>query len=96
MSKPAICTNWHSPVVPEFCEEQTYVFIPVTTLTEIKDPSRDHAYVLPTNEVYVLSHDAKKLVKLGGIDTSKFAKKPEDVAILDEKLKKEVEQLANS
>lgn len=81
--------------VPDyFFEECNCIFQSIEKLPDIEKADCNHAYILPNNDVYVLNYEENKLVKLNGMDTSKFAKKPEDVSILDEKLKKAIEAIA--
>ncbi|MBO0441658.1 hypothetical protein [Candidatus Enterococcus ikei] len=64
MTKPKICNdNEKQPAVPEFCDFGFWE-VPVNSLSEIKEANRDHAYILPDNSVWVLSHDGKKFIQL--------------------------------
>ncbi|MEI5990389.1 hypothetical protein A5881_001882 [Enterococcus termitis] len=64
MVKPSICNdNKKRPKLPEFCAEGLWE-VPVNSLNEIKKADRDHAYILPDDSVWVLSHDGKKFIRL--------------------------------
>ncbi|MEI5990388.1 hypothetical protein A5881_001881 [Enterococcus termitis] len=64
MVKPSICNdNKKQPTVPDFCDYGDWE-VPVTDLTEIKQPNRDHAYILPDNSVWVLAYDGKSFAQV--------------------------------
>lgn len=64
MVKPTICNSDEKiPVLPEMCDTGLWE-VPVNSLSEIKKADRDHAYVLPDDTVWVLSHDGKKFIQL--------------------------------
>ncbi len=62
--KPAICnSDSKQPVLPVACPDD-YWQVRVDDLSEVMDPSRDHAYILPDNSVWVLSHDGAELIRI--------------------------------
>lgn len=64
MVKPTICnSDAKTPVIPEFCDDGLWE-VPVNSLSEIKKADRDHAYILPDNSVWVLSHDGKNFIQI--------------------------------
>ncbi|GCF92515.1 hypothetical protein NRIC_04060 [Enterococcus florum] len=64
MGKPYICgSDAQRPTVPAECDHD-YIFVPITKLNDVKKPDRNHAYVLPNNEAYILSNDGTRLVPL--------------------------------
>lgn len=64
MVKPIICNdNQAKPAFPEFCDDGLWE-VPVNSLSDIKVANRDHAYILPDNSVWVLSHDGKRFIQL--------------------------------
>lgn len=64
MVKPTICnSDAKTPVIPEFCDDGLWE-VPVNSLSEIKKADRDHAYILPDDSVWVLSHDGKNFIQL--------------------------------
>lgn len=64
MIKPTICNSGaKTPVIPEFCDDGLWE-VPVNSLSDIKKADRDHAYILPDDSVWVLSHDGKKFIQL--------------------------------
>lgn len=64
MVKPVICNATQTkPSLPEFCDDGFWE-VPVNSLSDIKEANRDHAYILPDNSVWVLSHDATRFIQL--------------------------------
>ncbi|MBL1226533.1 hypothetical protein [Enterococcus sp. BWR-S5] len=64
MKKPSICNDANQkPAFPEFCDDGLWE-VPVNSLSDIKVANRDHAYILPDNSVWVLSHDGKRFIQL--------------------------------
>lgn len=64
MVKPKICNdNEKQPSVPEFCDFGDWE-VPVNNLSEIKQPNRDHAYILPDDSLWVLTHDGKQFTPI--------------------------------
>lgn len=64
MVEPKICNNNDKqPSVPDFCDFGDWE-VPVKNLSDIKEPNRDHAYILPDNSVWVLSHDGKTFIAI--------------------------------
>lgn len=73
------------------------VLVRVNSLEEILKPRKDKAYILPNGEMYILDNEGKQLIKIGGsggnIDLTKYAKKPEDIDIMDPQLKAFIEEV---
>lgn len=73
------------------------VLVRVNSLEEILKPRKDKAYILPNGEMYILDNEGKQLIKIGGsdgnIDLTKYAKKPEDIDIMDPQLKEFIEEV---
>ncbi|MEI5994033.1 hypothetical protein [Candidatus Enterococcus mansonii] len=64
MTKPKICNDDEKqPAVPEFCGSGAWE-VPVNHLSEIKQPNRDHAYILPDDSVWVLAYDGKRFTPI--------------------------------
>lgn len=64
MVKSKICNdNEKQPSVPEFCDFGDWE-VPVSNLSEVKQPNRDHAYILPDNSLWVLTHDGKQFTPI--------------------------------
>ena len=64
--KPSICnSNKRSPVTPDDCPKE-YWLVRVNDLSEIREVSFNHAYILPDNSVWVWSHDGVRLILLNG------------------------------
>ncbi|WP_086350253.1 hypothetical protein [Candidatus Enterococcus clewellii] len=64
MKQPSICnSNQQKPSLPEFCDDGLWE-VPVDSLSDIKQANRDHAYILPDNTLWVLSHDGKRFIQL--------------------------------
>ncbi|OJG27639.1 hypothetical protein RU98_GL002342 [Enterococcus caccae] len=49
--------------MPEFCDFGDWE-VPVNNLSEIKQPNRDHAYILPDDSLWVLTHDGKRFTPI--------------------------------
>lgn len=49
--------------MPDFCDFGDWE-VPVENLSKIKQPNRDHAYILPDNSIWVLSHDGKNFIQI--------------------------------
>lgn len=66
MTKPKICNeDEKQPAVPEFCDSGEWE-IPVASLSDVKQATRDHAYILSDNSIWVLTYDAKRFMPLNG------------------------------
>ena len=63
--KPSICNNKRSPVTPDNCPSK-YWLVRVNDLSEIREVSFNHAYILPDNSIWVWSHDESRLILLNG------------------------------
>lgn len=64
MVKPSICNDKEKqPAVPDFCDYGDWE-VPVGNLSEVKEPNRDHAYILPDNSVWVLAYDGKSFTPI--------------------------------
>ncbi|MCB5954005.1 hypothetical protein [Enterococcus sp. CWB-B31] len=62
MVKPVICDlNSKNPVLPEYCED-SYWEVPVTSLAEVKEVNRDHAYISPDESIWVLNHEGNGMI----------------------------------
>jgi len=60
--KPTICNSGTPPAIVECVDG--YWLVKVNDLSEVGMPDRNHAYQLPNDAVYVLSHDDKSFVLL--------------------------------
>ena len=60
--KPSVCNSGRSVHFPEICEDD-FVFIPINKLTDV-NPDRNHAYVLPNDDVYIVNHAGSRVIKL--------------------------------
>lgn len=64
MTQPMICdSNKKRPSVPGFCDFGEWE-VSVNNLMDIKEPNRDHAYVLPDDSVWVLNHEGTGFLQL--------------------------------
>jgi len=64
MGKPVYCDEGVStPIIPQHCPEG-YWLVQVNSLSEVTKPTRDHAYQLPNNSVWILSYDNNTFVEI--------------------------------
>jgi|GEM_PF-6627143 len=62
--KPSICKANNLDIsLPEDCDLSDWL-IPVGKIEEINTPSRNHAYITPDQDVYILAHNGKELTKI--------------------------------
>ncbi|GCF92513.1 hypothetical protein NRIC_04040 [Enterococcus florum] len=64
--KPVICKYGYSPKTNDCCPID-YVFTTINRLQDIKKPDRNHAYVMPNNDVYILNYAGTKVIRIGSL-----------------------------
>lgn len=50
-------------VIPSTINEETWI-VPISDISEVTNPDRDHAYITPEGTVYVLNYDGTELVPI--------------------------------
>ncbi|MGM0175677.1 hypothetical protein [Enterococcus sp. DIV0800] len=61
--KPSVCDSaQYTPSVPDICLDN-YVIVPINRLSDIV-PDRNHAYVLPNDDIYALNHEGTQVIKI--------------------------------
>lgn len=66
MTQPEICNaNSKYSLLSMKCPDGWWE-VPVRSLAEIKKPSRDHAYILPDDSIWVLDYDGTAMILLNG------------------------------
>lgn len=65
MAKPVICnSDSKQPFFPDLSTLCARWAVPVTDLSEVTKPDRDHAYILPDNSVWILNFDGTGMIQL--------------------------------
>lgn len=68
MAKPQICINDSKLTeLPVHCDD-TWWLVKVETLSAVDNPSRDHAYMLPDQSIWVLSYDERMFIQLSSAE----------------------------
>lgn len=66
MTQPIICNSKSDrPLFPMNCPDVWWA-VPVADLSKIKSPSRDHAYILPDDSVWIINYDGTEIMQLNG------------------------------
>lgn len=66
--KPSICNSGYPVSLPEICGND-FVFLPINKLTDV-NPDRNHAYVLPNDDVYIVNHGGSRVIKLSSASSN--------------------------